>query len=362
MSFHAYLLRRLLLIIPTLIGVLAINFIIIQAAPGGPVDQAIAQMTGANTSATASIGGASGGATFDPAFGGLEGSRGIDPELVEELNKQFGFDKPAHIRFLKMLRDFATFNLGNSFYQDVPVIDLVLERMPVSLTLGSATLLIVYLISIPLGIRKAVRDGTRFDVWTSMVILTAYAIPGFVLAMLLIILFCGGEYFDWFPLRGLVSDTYGDMTLLEKIGDRIHHMAMPVAAMVAGSFATLTLLSKNSFLDEINKQYVITAKAKGASEQRVLYGHVFRNAMLIIIAGFPAALLGILFTGSVLIEVIFSLKGMGLLGFEAIMTRDYPVVFGTLFIFTLLGLLAHLITDITYMFVDPRIDFDTRGG
>ncbi|MEL7186837.1 MAG: microcin C ABC transporter permease YejB [Pseudomonadota bacterium] len=362
MSFHAYLLRRVLLIIPTLIGVLTINFVIIQAAPGGPVDQAIAQMTGANTSATASIGGASGGATFDPASGGLAGSHGIDPELVEALNKQFGFDQPAYIRFLRMLRDYATFNLGNSFYQDVPVIDLVLERLPVSLSLGAATLLIVYLISIPLGIRKAVRDGTRFDVWTSMVILTAYAIPGFVLAMLLIILFCGGEYFDWFPLRGLVSDTYGDMTLLEKIGDRIHHMAMPVAAMVAGSFATLTMLSKNSFLDEINKQYVITAKAKGASEQRVLYGHVFRNAMLIIIAGFPAALLGILFTGSVLIEVIFSLKGMGLLGFEAIMTRDYPVVFGTLFIFTLLGLVAHLITDITYMFVDPRIDFDTRGG
>lgn len=363
MTFNAYILRRLLLIIPTLIGILTINFVIIQAAPGGPVDQAIAQMTGGNVSATATIGGGSGGAAFDPsALGGVDGSHGIDPELVEELNKQFGFDQPAHVRFLNMLRDYATFDLGNSFYQDVPVVDLILDRLPVSLSLGGATLLIVYLISIPLGIRKAVRDGSRFDVWTSMLILTAYAIPGFVLAMLLIILFCGGEFFDWFPLRGLVSDTHAQMSFVEQIGDRIHHLAMPVAAMVAGSFATLTMLSKNSFLDEVNKQYVITAKAKGASERRVLYGHVFRNAMLIIIAGFPAALLGILFTGSVLIEVIFSLKGIGLLGFEAIMTRDYPVVFGTLFIFTLLGLVAHLITDITYTLVDPRIDFGTRGG
>lgn len=363
MSMQAYVVRRLLLIIPTLVGILTVNFVIIQAAPGGPVDQAIAQMTGANSSATASIGGGSGGASFDPSgLGGAAGSRGIDPELLEELNKQFGFDKPAHVRYFNMLRDYATFDLGNSFYQDVPVMNLVLERLPVSLSLGGATLLLVYLISIPLGIRKAVRDGSRFDIWTSTVILSAYAIPGFVLAMLLIILFCGGEYFDWFPLRGLVSDNYADLGLFSQIRDRVHHLAMPVAAMAAGSLATLTMLSKNSFLEEINKQYVITAKAKGASEQRVLYGHVFRNAMLIIIAGFPAALLGILFTGSVLIEVIFSLKGIGLLGFEAIMTHDYPVVFGTLFIFTLLGLVAHLITDITYTIVDPRIDFGTRGG
>jgi microcin C transport system permease protein len=362
MNFYAYVLRRVLLIIPTLLGIMAINFFIVQAAPGGPVDQAIAQMKGIDMSATAAIGGGGGAPTDPSSAGNFQSSRGIDPELLEDLNKQFGFDKPVHIRFFNMLRDYARFDFGNSFYQDVPVIDLLLERLPVSLSLGGATVLIVYLFSVPLGIRKAVRDGSRFDVWTSVVILVAYAIPGFVLAMLLIILFCGGDFFSWFPLRGLVSDTHASMDMLERIGDRIHHLAMPVAAMVAGSFATLTMLAKNSFLDEINKQYVITAKAKGASENGVLYGHVFRNAMLIIIAGFPAALLGILFTGSVLIEVIFSLKGVGLLGFEAIMTRDYPVVFGTLFLFTLVGLLAQLVTDITYTLVDPRIDFGTRGG
>ena len=363
MIFNSYIARRLLLIIPTLIGIMLVNFLIIQAAPGGPVDQAIARMSGLDSGSVANIGGGSSGTTIDPSLQtGFQASRGIDPDLLKELNKQFGFDKPAHVRFLKMLRDYATLDFGDSFYQDVPVVDLVLERLPVSLSLGSATLLIVYLISIPLGIKKAIGDGSPFDVWTSMVILIAYAIPGFVLAMLLIILFCGGEFFDWFPLRGLVSDNYANLSFFEQIIDRVHHLAMPVAAMVAGSFATLTMLSKNSFLDEVNKQYVVTAKAKGASELRVLYGHVFRNAMLIIIAGFPAALLSILFTGSVLIEVIFSLKGIGLLGFEAIMTRDYPIVFGTLFAFTLLGLVAQLITDITYMLVDPRIDFDTRGG
>jgi microcin C transport system permease protein len=281
---------------------------------------------------------------------------------LKELEQQFGFDKPAHERFFKMLTDYATFDFGDSFYQDVPVVDLVIDRLPVSLSLGGATLLIVYLISLPLGIRKAVVDGSAFDVWTSIVILVGYAIPAFILAMLLIILFCGGEFFDWFPLRGLTSDDYDSLGLWGQIKDRIHHLAMPVAAMVAGSFATLTMLSKNSFLDEINKQYVLTARAKGLGPSGVLYGHVFRNAMLIIIAGFPAALLGILFTGSVLIEVIFSLKGIGLLGFEAILTRDYPVVFGTLFVFTLLGLVAQLITDIVYMLVDPRIDFETRPG
>ena len=261
-----------------------------------------------------------------------------------------------------MLTDYATFDFGDSFYQDVPVVDLVIDRLPVSLSLGGATLLIVYLISLPLGIRKAVVDGSAFDVWTSIVILVGYAIPAFILAMLLIILFCGGEFFDWFPLRGLTSDNYDALGLWDQTMDRARHLAMPVTAMVAGSFATLTMLSKNSFLDEINKQYVLTARAKGLGPSGVLYGHVFRNAMLIIIAGFPAALLGILFTGSVLIEVIFSLKGIGLLGFEAILTRDYPVVFGTLFVFTLLGLVAQLITDIVYMLVDPRIDFETRPG
>ena len=358
-----YVARRLLLIFPTLIGIMLVNFVIIQAAPGGPVDQAIARITGEGVTATATVAGGGGGVATDPGgMSSYEFSRGIDPDLLRAIEQQFGFDRPAHERFLKMLGDYFTFDFGHSFYQDVPVVDLVVERLPVSLSLGGATLLIVYLVSLPLGIRKAVRDGSSFDVWTSLVILVGYAIPAFILAMLLIVLFCGGEFFDWFPLRGLVSDNHAELAFHEQIADRLRHLAMPVTAMVVGSFATLTMLSKNSFLDEINKQYVMTARAKGLRPARVLYGHVFRNAMLIIISGFPAALLGILFTGSVLIEVIFSLKGIGLLGFEAVLSRDYPVVFGTLFVFTLLGLVAQLVTDIVYMLVDPRIDFETRTG
>ena len=357
----SYVARRVLLIFPTLIGIMLINFIIVQVAPGGPVDQAIARITGESVAVTQSIGGAAGPVDTDPgARSSYEFSRGIDPDLLAEIERQFGFDKPAHVRFVKMLGDYFTFDFGESFYQDVPVVDLVVDRLPVSLSLGGATLLIVYLVSLPLGIRKAVRDGSRFDVLTSLVILVGYAIPAFVLAMLLIVLFCGGEYFDWFPLRGLVSENYAELGLGGQILDRIEHLAMPVTAMAVGSFATLTLLAKNSFLDEINKQYVMTARAKGLRPTRVLYGHVFRNAMLIIISGFPAALLGILFTGAVLIEVIFSLHGIGLLGFEAVLTRDYPIVFGTLFVFTLLGLVAQLITDIVYTLVDPRIDFESR--
>jgi len=360
----SYISRRIALILPTLVGILLVNFVIIQVAPGGPVDQAIARLQGEGVAATAAIGGGGDGgpAGLDPSTpSSYEFARGIDPDLIEELERQFGFDKPAHVRFFKMLGDYFTFDFGMSFYQDVPVVDLVIDRLPVSLSLGGATLLIVYLVSLPLGIGKAIRDGTSFDVFSSMLILVAYAIPGFVLAMLLIILFCGGEYLDWFPLRGLTSEDYAGLGLWERLKDRAWHLAMPVAAMAAGSFATLTMLTKNSFLDEIGKQYVLTAKAKGLTPRRVLYGHVFRNAMLIVIAGFPAALLGILFTGVILIEVIFSLNGIGLLGFEAIMTRDYPVVFGTLFMFTLLGLVTQLIADITYTLVDPRIDFETRG-
>ena len=357
----SYIARRILLIFPTLIGIMLINFIIVQVAPGGPVDQAIARITGESVAVTQSIGGASGPVDTDPgARSSYEFSRGIDPDLLAEIERQFGFDKPAHVRFVKMLGDYFTFDFGESFYQDVPVVDLVVDRLPVSLSLGGATLLIVYLVSLPLGIGKAVRDGSRFDVLTSLVILVGYAIPAFVLAMLLIVLFCGGEYLDWFPLRGLVSENHAELGLGGQILDRIEHLAMPVTAMAVGSFATLTLLAKNSFLDEINKQYVMTARAKGLRPTRVLYGHVFRNAMLIIISGFPAALLGILFTGAVLIEVIFSLHGIGLLGFEAVLTRDYPIVFGTLFVFTLLGLVAQLITDIVYTLVDPRIDFESR--
>lgn len=361
----SYIFRRIALILPTLVGILLINFIIIQVAPGGPVDQAIARLQGEGVAATAAIagGGDGGPANMNPAGpSSYEFARGIDPDLIRELEEQFGFDKPAHVRFFKMLADYFTFDFGMSFYQDVPVIDLVTDRLPVSLSLGGATLLIVYLVSLPLGIGKAIRDGTSFDVVTSLVILVAYAIPGFVLAMLLVIVFCGGEFFNWFPLRGLISENYLELGLWERVTDRLWHLAMPVLALAAGSFATLTMLTKNSFLDEVGKQYVLTAKAKGLTPRRVLYGHVFRNAMLIVIAGFPAALLGILFTGVILIEVIFSLNGIGLLGFEAIMTRDYPIVFGTLFMFTMLGLVTQLIADITYTLVDPRIDFETRGS
>ena len=359
----SYIFRRIALILPTLVGILLINFIIIQVAPGGPVDQAIARLQGEGVAPTAAIagGGDSGPASMNPGGqSSYEFARGIDPDLIRELEEQFGFDKPAHVRFFKMLADYFTLDFGTSFYQDVPVVDLIVDRLPVSLSLGGATLLIVYLVSLPLGIGKAIRDGTSFDVVTSLVILVAYAIPGFVLAMLLVIVFCGGEFFDWFPLRGLVSENYSELGFWERIGDRLWHLAMPVAALAAGSFATLTMLTKNSFLDEVGKQYVLTARAKGLTPRRVLYGHVFRNAMLIVIAGFPAALLGILFTGVILIEVIFSLNGIGLLGFEAIMTRDYPIVFGTLFMFTMLGLVTQLIADITYTLVDPRIDFETR--
>ena len=356
----SYVFRRLVLIVPTLIGILLVNFVIIQAAPGGPVDQAIARLAGEGTTATANMAGGSGGPTVDPTTRNRH--IGIDPELIAELERQFGFDKPAHERFLKMLRDYVTFDFGDSFYQDVRVIDLILDRLPVTLSLGLATLLIVYTVSLPLGIRKAVADGSPFDVWTSVVIMVGYAIPAFVLAMLLVILFCGGEFFSWFPLRGLISDNYEQLSLTDQILDRMWHMAMPVLAMVLGSFATLTMLTKNSFLDEINKQYVLAARAKGLGEGRVLYGHVFRNAILIVIAGFPAALLGLLFTSSVLIEVIFSLQGLGLLGFDAIMTRDYPIMFGTLFVFSLLGLTTQLVADVVYTFVDPRIDFDVRDA
>ncbi|MAI41031.1 MAG: microcin C ABC transporter permease YejB [Candidatus Azotimanducaceae bacterium] len=362
----SYIFRRVVLIFPTLIGILLVNFIIIQASPGGPVDQAISRIMGEGVAATSQIGGGGGppsaGAGAPGGESSYEFARGLDPELIAELERQFGFDKPAHVRFLMMMKDYFSFEFGNSYYQDVPVVDLIAERLPVSLSLGLASLLIVYSVSVPLGIRKAVSDGTPFDIWTSIVILIGYAIPAFVLAMLLIIVFCGGEFFNWFPLRGLISDNYEALTAWEKIKDRIWHIAMPVTAMVAGSFATLTMLTKNSFLEEINKQYVLTARAKGLTPRRVLYGHVFRNAMLIVIAGFPAALLGMLFTGGVLIEVIFSLRGIGLLGFEAILTRDYPIVFATLFVFTLLGLITQLIADVTYMLVDPRIDFELREG
>ncbi len=351
-----YVLRRLLLMVPTLVGVLLVNFVIIQAAPGGPIDQAIARLQGAADGTTGVLGG-SVGSTVETEF---VSTGGIDPALVEELERQFGFDKPAPVRFLIMLGDYLRFDLGESFYQDVPVIELVLDRLPVSMSLGLWTLLIVYSVSIPLGIRKATTDGSAFDVWTSVVILVGYAIPAFILAVLLIVLFARGGLIEYFPLRGLVSEDFADLGLWAQVKDYFWHLVLPIAALVAGSFATLTMLTKNSFLDEINRQYVLTARAKGLPLRRVLYGHVFRNGMLIVIAGFPRALVGALFTGVLLAEIIFSLDGLGLLGFEAILNRDYPIIFGTLYISTLLALVLQLLTDVTYTLTDPRIDFETR--
>jgi len=355
----AYIFRRLLLIIPTLFGILLINFIIIQAAPGGPVEQMIAKLEGFD-GATSRIAG--GGAEVSVAGSNYRGAQGLDPDLVAEIERMYGFDKSAPERFWLMLKSYAQLDFGSSFFRDAEVIDLIIEKMPVSISLGLWSTLIMYLVSIPLGIAKATRHGSAFDVWTSSLIIVGYAIPAFLFAILLIVLFAGGSYWDWFPLRGLTSNNFEELSFTGKILDYFWHLALPVTALVIGNFATLTLLTKNSFLDEINKQYVITARAKGLTNNRVLYGHVFRNAMLIIIAGFPAAFIGIFFTGSLLIEVIFSLDGLGLMSFEAAINRDYPVVFGTLFMFTLLGLVVKLIGDITYTLVDPRIDFESREG
>ncbi len=363
-----YILRRIFLIIPTLLGILVVNFLIIQAAPGGPVEKVIAQIKGNEVSVTERFS-TSGGEQTNTAQNKIQsnfndskyrGSQGIDPDLIKELEKQYGFDKPAYQRFFLMLKNYVMFDFGESFYKDKKVIELIIEKLPVSISLGLWTTLLVYLISIPLGIKKAVKDGSEFDIYTSSLVIIGYAIPGFLFAIFLIVLFAGGSYFDFFPLRGLVSDNWSELGTLNKIKDYFWHLALPILAMVIGGFASLTMLTKNAFLDEINKQYVVTARAKGISEKKVLYGHVFRNAMLIVISGFPAAFINILFTSSLLIEVIFSLDGLGLLGFEAALGRDYPVVFGSLYIFTLIGLMLKLISDLTYVLIDPRIDFETR--
>jgi microcin C transport system permease protein len=365
-----YALRRLLLIIPTLMGIMIINFIIVQAAPGGPVDQMIAKLRGFGSDVTARVSGSSTGFGESSSFenntahtGGeskYAGAQGLDPDFVKELEKLYGFDQPAHVRLWKMIKSYIQFDFGQSYFKDQNVIDLILDKLPVSISLGLWSTLLIYLISIPLGIRKAVKDGSPFDVATSGIVVVGYAIPAFLFAILLIVLFAGGSFWKVFPLRGLTSDDWDTMTWGAQIIDYFWHIALPVAAMTISGFASLTLLTKNSFLDEIGKQYVVTARAKGLEEKRILYGHVFRNAMLIVIAGMPGAFVQILFTGSLLIEVIFSLDGLGLLGFEAAVGRDYPVMFGTLYIFTMISLFLHLIGDLTYMFVDPRIDFESR--
>lgn len=364
----AYILRRLLLIIPTLLGILTVNFVIVQAAPGGPVEQMIARIKHADQDVTARVSGAGAsdiaGKPVGATLGGASsyrGAQGIDPAIIKSIEKMYGFDKPVGERYLLMLKNYLHFDFGTSFFRDEPVLKLVLEKLPVSISLGLWTTLLVYLISIPLGIRKAVRDGSRFDVWTSTVIIIGYAIPSFLFAILLIILFAGGSYWSVFPLRGLVSDNWASLPWSARITDYLWHMALPVTAMVVSGFASLTMLTKNAFLDEIGKQYVTTARAKGLCERDVLLRHVFRNAMLIVIAGFPAALLRILFTSSLLMEIIFSLDGLGLLGFESALNRDYPVMFGTLYIFTLVGLLFNLLGDVMYVLTDPRIDFERRG-
>jgi microcin C transport system permease protein len=365
----AYILRRLLLMIPTLFGIMLISFTVVQFAPGGPVERIIAQLSGADTGGAARVSGPSSdfgargqvrAGSADAANSKYRGAQGLDPEFIASLEKQFGFDKPAYERFALMLWNYSRFDFGKSYFRDVSVLSLIKEKMPVSISLGLWLTLLTYLISIPLGIRKAVTDGSLFDVWTSGVIIVGYSIPGFLFAILLIILFAGGSFFDWFPLRGLTSDNWADFPWWQKVLDYFWHLTLPIISMGLSAFATMTLLTKNSFLDEIRKQYVLTARAKGCTDRQVLYGHIFRNAMLIVIAGFPGAFIRAFFTGALLIETIFSLDGLGLLGFESVLNRDYPVVFATLYIFSLVGLVVNLISDLTYTWVDPRIDFETR--
>jgi microcin C transport system permease protein len=354
-----------LLIIPTLLGILLVNFTLVQFVPGGPVEQAIARAQGQGD-VLEGITGAGSDAGVDDLSTGSDsqyiGARGLPPEYIKELETEFGFDKPPVQRFLNMVWNYVRFDFGESYFRSISVIDLVKEKLPVSITLGLWSTLIAYAVSIPLGIRKAVKDGSRFDTWTSAFIIAAYAIPSFLFAIMLLVLFAGGSYYQWFPLRGLTSNNFDDLTAMGKVLDYFWHITLPVLAGTIGGFATLTLLTKNSFLDEIKKLYVVTAKAKGLSERQVLYGHVFRNAMLIVIAGFPSLFISVFFGGSLIIETIFSLDGLGRLGFEAAVARDYPIVFGTLYIFGLMGLLVAILSDLMYVLVDPRIDFEKREG
>jgi len=364
----AYLIRRILLIFPTLFGIMLINFAVIQIVPGGPVEQMIAQMTGTAVESTARFSGGGEGelnssfdaSSFEGSDSKYRGAQGLDPDIIKEIEEMYGMDKPAHERFFKMLKSYVLFDFGESFFRDQKVTSLVLDKMPVSISLGLWTTLLVYLISIPLGIRKAIKDGSRFDIISSSIVTIGYAIPNFLFAVILIVFFAGGRFYDIFPLRGLVSENFEELNLLSQIKDYFWHLTLPLIAMIVSGFAGLTFLTKNSFIDQINQQYVMTARAKGLSEKNVLYGHVFRNAMLIVIAGFPSAFIGILFSSSLFIEVIFSLDGLGLLGYEAALTRDYPVIFATLYFFSLLGLIMGIIGDFMYSLIDPRIDFESR--
>ena len=364
----AYLVRRILLIFPTLFGIMLINFAVIQIVPGGPVEQMIAQMTGTAVESTARFSGGGEGelssnfdaSSFDNGDSKYRGAQGLDPDIIKEIEMMYGMDKPAHERFFKMLKSYIFFDFGESFFRDQKVTSLVLDKMPVSISLGLWTTLLVYLISIPLGIRKAIKDGSQFDIISSSIVTIGYAIPNFLFAVILIVFFAGGRFYDIFPLRGLVSENFQELSLLSQIKDYFWHLTLPLTAMIVSGFAGLTFLTKNSFIDQINQQYVMTARAKGLSERKVLYGHVFRNAMLIVIAGFPSAFIGILFSSSLFIEVIFSLDGLGLLGYEAALTRDYPVIFATLYFFSLLGLIMGIIGDFMYSIIDPRIDFESR--
>jgi microcin C transport system permease protein len=365
----AYIIRRLLLMIPTLFGILLVTFAVVQFAPGGPVERVLAQLSGSDTGATSRISGGGsdlgarqlqGAGQLDASTSKYRGAQGLDPAFIKKLEKQFGFDKPAYERFFIMVKNYAVFDFGRSFYRDIDVVDLIKEKLPVSITLGLWTTLLTYLVCIPLGIAKAVRDGSRFDTVSSTLIIVGYAVPGFLLAIFLIVLFAGGSFWNIFPLRGLHSDNWQQFPWYGKIVDYLWHITLPLIAMIVGSFATMTMLTKNSFLDEIRKQYVLTARAKGLNDRQVLYGHVFRNAMLIVIAGFAGAFVGAFFGGALLIETIFSLDGLGNLSFESVLNRDYPVVFANLYIFALIGLVVNLISDLSYTWVDPRIDFETR--
>ena len=356
----AYILKRLLLMIPTLLGVLLLTFLVVQFVPGGPIEQIIARLENPEAGADSRLNGG-GDETADTSSNSTyQGAKGLDPEFIKKLEIQFGFDKPPHERFLKMLKDYATFDFGESYFTDKRVVDLIIEKMPVSISLGLWLMILTYVVSIPLGIRKAISDGSGFDIWTSAVVIVGYAIPSFIFAIILIVLFAGGSYWDFFPLRGLTSDNFAELSWFGKLKDYAWHLALPLTALGISGFATMTLLTKNSFLDEIRKQYVITARAKGLNERQVLYGHVFRNAMLLVISGFPGAFLAAFFSGSLLIEHVFSLDGLGYLAYKSALNRDYPVVFATLYIMTLLGLVVALVSDLTYTWIDPRIDFDSR--